>query len=66
MLYTPQGPKLSQYIGLERLGRYPPYEFEEIFEARRLAVLNAKADARRRRKEAREAVRQAKRDRVSV
>ena len=32
-----EAPKLSPYIGFERLDRYPPPEFEEVFEQRRQA-----------------------------
>jgi hypothetical protein len=55
-----ENPKLTPYIGLERLGSYPPPEFAAIFAARKQSELDAVAFAKRARKLEKQARKEAK------
>ena len=59
-------PKLTPYIGLERLDTYPPPEFEAIFAARRQAELDAIALAKQARKLEKQARKEAKLKKIAA
>jgi len=61
-----ENPKLTPYIGLERLDTYPPPEFEAIFAARRQAELDAIAFAKRARKLEKQARKEAKLKKIAA